>query len=88
MKWKKNNQSFYRYKVTYRVRKRDKSEEIRNDSWDTEITSNGLHFWNKKRLIRKNQEKLVSKLLKDYEVTMAEFLEEEFVLVSKYSCKV
>lgn len=87
MSFMKYNQSYYRYKVTYKVRKRNQTEEIRNDIWDTDILQNRLHFWNRKRHLYENQNKLANKLLEDYSITMAEILEEEFVLVPKCNCK-
>ncbi len=37
MPFTKINQSFYRYRITYRILNRDKTEEVRTDSLDTDI---------------------------------------------------
>ncbi|MDR7810515.1 hypothetical protein [Lacrimispora sp.] len=88
MPFTKINQSFYRYEITYRILNCDKSEEIRTDRLDTDILYNKLNFWNKKRHMRDCERKVISKVIQDGRISRLQILQENFILVSRYICRV
>lgn len=88
MPFTKINQSFYRYRITYRILNRDKTEEVRMDSLDTDILYNKLNFWNRKRHMRECEKKVISKVILDGRISRLQTLDENFILIPRYICRV
>lgn len=79
------NNSFYRYEATFHVWYKDKTEEIKEVNCDTDILYNQLHFWNKKRIIRKYKTLMVEKMARDGQMVMCELIQDDLVLISRIS---
>lgn len=79
------NKCYYRYEVSFHIWNKDKTEEVKSVSCNTDILYNRLHFWNKKRLIGKYKSRMVEKMASDGQMVMCELLQEDLVLISKFS---
>lgn len=80
----KSNNSYYRYEASFHMWYKDKTEEIKNISYDTDILYNHLHLWNRKSLTRKYKRLVVEKMAHDKRLLMCELLQEDLVLISRF----
>lgn len=89
MPLRKFNKSYYQYRAVYRVHKEDKTEEIKETVWNTDVLYYQVHFWNRKAVTRTIKHKFFEHLIsKEKDITQIEVIKEEFVLISRYACEV
>lgn len=78
---KKRKKGYYQYRAMCHIMKDFGKEEDVIHCLDTDIPYNGLHIWNRKRLIRKCEDQLVAKFCEERVIRSVEFHDPQFVLI-------
>lgn len=85
MTLKKCNTSYYDYRASFKVWKKDHTADVITVSRHTDILHSRLHFWNRKCLYCKYKNMLVEEIIHKEQAVMWELLEEEFILIPKFT---
>lgn len=85
MQRKRQNQSYYQYRASCRIRKEDGSEEIKNYELETDILYGDMHLWNRFRHFKQSQNMLFDLVGQDPGIVKCKILEEDLVLVPRFT---
>ncbi|MEY8352350.1 hypothetical protein AALB39_03240 [Lachnospiraceae bacterium 54-53] len=87
MRTKRLNESYYQYRASCRIRRDDGSEEIKNYELETDILYGDLYFWNRLYYLKQSQNLLFDLARQDVGIVKCRILQEELVLLPRFTYK-
>lgn len=85
MQRKRQNESYYQYRASCRIRKEDGSEEVKDYELETDILYEDMHLWNRYHHFKQSQNILYDLIGQDSGIVKCKILKQEMVLLPRFT---
>ena len=87
MQIKRNNESYYQYRVSCFIRRDNGTEEVKHYELETDILYGDLCFWNRLYHMKKSQNMLFSIASREPGIVKCKIIQEKLVLIPRFTYK-
>lgn len=87
MQIRRNNESYYQYRVSCFIRRDNGTEEVKQYELETDILYGELRFWNRLYQMKKSQNMLFAIASREPGIVKCKILQEKLVLIPRFTYK-